>query len=128
MSTEFEVAGKTFRTGTLTAKEQFHIGRRVMPLMNPILTSLKSGGAKDFTDIIAAVSDDLAKIPDDALDYVIDACLASVQIKQGDSWAKVMVNGRLMFHDIDLSQMLQIMWAVLEETFRPFMKGLLGSP
>ena len=98
-----------------------------MPLLSPILESLKSGvGFGPLT--MLAISDDLAKLSDEQLNYVIDKCLATVQVEtNGGAPMKLMISGRPMF-PIDLPVMMQIMWAVLMENFRPFLSGLLGSP
>ena len=128
MSAEVTIGDRTYIIGKLSALDQFHVFRRVMPLMQPILNSIKKGmGFGPLT--VLEISDDLAKIPDDQLNYVIYKCLDVVQVKTSEgALIRLRVNGQSMFGEMDLPMMMQIMWAVLMENFRPFLSGLLGSP
>lgn len=124
MSTEVTIGDRTYIIGTIPVRAQFHTFRRVLPLMGPILESLKAGFGFSALTLIS-ISDDLAKLTDEQLDYVMDNCLAVVQVEVKDSAPmKLMVNGRPMF-PLDLSTTMQLTWAVLMENFRPFLKGML---
>ena len=126
MSREVTIGERTYIIGTIPVRAQFHTFRRVLPLMGPILDSLKQGfGFGPLT--LIAISEDLSKLTDEQLDYVMDNCLAVVQVVVPDgSPMKLMVNGRAMF-PLDLPTMMQLTWAVLMENFRPFLKGMLDS-
>ncbi len=131
MASEFEFGGKTYLIGKLNCEDQFHVLRRVMPLISPILLSLKQAQAGIAVSKIAmmmVMSDDMAKIPDEQLNYVIHKCLAVVEVQTDGKPLKLIVNGRSMFGEMDMPTMLQIVWAVLMEHFRPFLSGLLDGP
>lgn len=131
MAAEFEFGGRTYLIGKMGPRDQLHVLRRVMPLLSPILLSLKqaqSGVPFNKIGMMIVMSEDLAKIPDDQLNYVIDTCLSVVEVKTDGKPLKLMVNGRSMFGEMDLPTMIQVMWAVLMENLRPFLSGLLDGP
>lgn len=131
MATEVTIGDRTYIAGKLGAKDQFHVFRRVMPLLTPILGMLQAemrGESVNRLIMTMIMSEDLAKMPDDTLDYVIHKCLEVVEVQTEGKPLKLIVNGRSMFGDMDLPTMIGIVWAVLMENFRPFLSGLLAGP
>lgn len=118
---EFEVNGQTYRAERLDAKKQFHVARR----LTPVLSSLT--GASD-TEIFASIAEALAGMSDEQCDYIIDTCLGVCLRQQGDKWVRV-YNERakaLQFDDIDLTAMLQIAQSVIQENLSGFFGALRG--
>lgn len=119
---EFQVEGLTYRTtGKLDARTQFHVARRLAPVL------VAMGGE----DMIASVAIALGKMTDADADYVLDACLAKVQRQQGTAWASVAApQGQIMFADMDMGALAQMVMAVLKEANLPgfFPTSPPGSP
>lgn len=114
MSDMIEVGGQQYRIGRLDAKKQFHVARRLAPLLAGLGGALQ-GESKGFTQLVTPIAEALSKMSDEDTDYVIDTCLAVVQRQSNNQWASVMVrNGGLMFQDIDMAQMLQLTVAVVQ--------------
>ena len=92
---EIEVGGKIYQLGRLSAMEQFHVGRKLLPLH-------LSG-----PDIIA----ELSKMSTEDAEYVINTCLAVCKRKQGTLWAPVYSRaaGRMMFDDMTGEDLFRIM-------------------
>jgi len=132
MATEIEIGGKTYLIGEMDVRDQLHILVQMTPLITPIYASLKA--AKDGESInkigmLMVTSEELTKIPKDKLDYVIDTCLNTISVQvDGGKPMKLMVNGRSMFGKLDLPTMIQLMWAVIMDHYRPFLSGLLDGP
>lgn len=121
--TEVEVGGHTYRLGKLDAMTQFHVSRRIMPL----ITSLREDGA---SDLITRVASALGRLSDEDSEYVIAKCLADCQRQRnGDTgWAPVFRVGQLMFDDIGMTGMMRLVWATLEGNLSDFFTALpLGS-
>lgn len=122
---EFEVSGNNYRADRLDAKKQFHVARR----LTPVLSSLN--GASD-AEIFASIASALADMPDEQCDYILDTCLGACLRQQGDKWVKV-YNDRvkaLQFDDIDLTAMLQIAQNVIQENLSGFfgaLRRIVGS-
>jgi hypothetical protein len=112
---EKELNGVTYSIEKLNAFEQLHIARRLAPM----LASL--AGAEDEGGALPAIADTLSKMSDDDVNYIVNNCLKACKRKQeGKGYAKVMVSGALMFADIDLTAMLALVQAVVEENLGSF--------
>lgn len=138
---EFEIAGQSYRAGKLNAFQQLHLSRKIAPLLPKVLPALtKMGsGQNDLAalgEALEPVAAALAGMPDADCEYVFGACLGAVLRKQqNNSWAAVWNQDKkaLMFDDIDLSVMTQIVVKIVQDSLGPFMQGLLakaqaGSP
>ncbi|BAU93386.1 hypothetical protein MPPM_4781 [Methylorubrum populi] len=120
---EFEVDGHTYRSKKMNARTQFHVMRR----MAPILAPLQSVATGDLNGTLVPLAQAIGSLSDDASDYILDRCLEVVERKQGEAgWAKVKLDGgRNMFDDIDLMALLQIAANVLRDNYAVlFQKGL----
>jgi len=149
MSLEFEAGGQTYRAGILDVKRQFHVTRRLSPLLVGLLESgimdrvkaQKKEGMKpedlfallaevDLGPLLKSVTTGLSTLPEEDVDYVLNACMRVVERKQiTGGWAPLMRGDLLMFEDLDMQVMLQIVWQVLEHSLSGFFGGLpQGSP
>ena len=103
---EFEINGVQYRAAAMDARRQFHVARRLSAVLSPAADAI--GKSKDDKSvkggIIAALDgffDALSSLPDDQLDYVIDACLDTVSRKDGTQWSPIRRGGAMMY-DLDL--------------------------
>lgn len=96
---EIGIDGQTYRLAKLNALTQFHLARRIAP----IVTTLDAG-----QETIEKLTKALAEMSDEEAEYVIAKCLNDCRRKSGDSWAKVFVSGNLMFDDIDMMHMADL--------------------
>lgn len=135
---EVELSGKTYRIGKLTAFQQFHVGRKVspiIPLLVPIYTQVRKGKGSilDDLDTLAALlgpfTQGIADLSDETSEYVIGTCLSVVQRKQDHGFAAVWnVSHKVcMFDDIDIGVMLPLVVQVITENLGSFIQGLLTS-
>jgi len=150
MSTEFELDGVRYRIGQLTAFQQFHVSRRIAPLLPPLVPifmsiakeSAKLGGKKDagvnldsIAGLLQPFADSLADLSDEAAEYVLGTCMGVVQrlaaSTPNETWVPVWSANakRVMFDDIaDIGKMLQITVRVLQSALGPFLAASLTSP
>lgn len=132
---EFAVSGQTYRTTKMNTFVQFHLARRVAPLMIPIAAQLGEGG--DLRQVLAAgggepmmqfavpIIEAIGTMSDTDAENIIFPCLAVVQRQSGPAWSNVLAGGGLgshamMFDDITLPDMLQLVWKVLEVNLQAF--------
>jgi hypothetical protein len=152
---EFRVGDHLYRSRKLNARQQFHVARRLAPLvgqlmsLGPALSQLPtpaSDTAPDETAVAAtsqafegaieALAMALARIPDNDCDYVLDHCMAVTQRAAGNgggpAWADIWNERahRLMFEDIDMPTMMQIAAEVLRDNLSAFFSMLpaAGTP
>lgn len=136
--TEFELNGQTYRMGKLNAFAQFHVSRRIAPIIPtlvPVFMKLsKDGSLTDdlgsLAEVLGPFADGIAAMTDEASEYVIGNCLSVIQRQNGSLWAPVWnaQNRVCMFDDIELITMIQLVVRVIQQSLGPFMAGLLMTP
>lgn len=150
---EFDLGADTYRIGKLNAFQQFHLSRKVAPIIPtliPVFLKLK-GSAKELAAAVAAgagsdavgkplsgdleglaalmqpFADGIADMPDEAAEFILSTCLGAVQRKQGTAWFQVWNASQnvCMFDDLDLGVMLKLSVRVITESLGPFLRGML---
>lgn len=119
---DFEIGTRKFKLNKINAFRQFHIVRRIGPILSELLPSMTklqkvSGSTSlsetdkfdEFAKIAAPLMSGLSKLSDADADYVLFGLLASVEIQQvSGNWAKVATESMLMIQDLELPMLLQI--------------------
>lgn len=143
--TELEIGGNAYRINSMPAMTQFHVMRKLGPVLPGIVPVLaqaaaalpqadgqEDGGTMTTVDGVAAIAmaarpllDGLAAMADADAEYVINHCLSAVMRRDsgGKSWNAVSRDGVTMFDDIDLMTSMQIVWAVLRENYTGFFRA-----
>src|SRR5690348_10469618 len=132
---QFDINGQQYQSSKLDAFKQFHVARRLAPLLSGVSAALKGGVEPpavaegesapqevDFADFLEPMADALAHMPDADCDYVLFTCLSVVQRQQGNGWAKIVAPGgrSMMFEDIDMGAMIGITLKVIQENIGGF--------
>jgi hypothetical protein len=132
MATEIEHDGRVYLINQIVgAEDQFNIFRRILPILGPLYAAKQAddrGEPVDPIGLFMFLSDDIRKMSDEEVQYVVRKCLAVVDVATEGKPIKLFVNGRSMFGELDMVKMLMLVRAVLIETYRPFLKGPLASP
>lgn len=138
MALEIDLNGHRYSIGKLSAKQQFHVSRRIAPIVPtliPVFARLAVGGRGiiedpgGMADVLQPLADGLAGMKDEDADYVLDTCMQVVQRKQEHGWTSIWSASQRvpMFQDIDLGVMLPLMLRVIVGSLGPFIQGLLTS-
>jgi len=132
---EFEINGKSYRIEKLDAFKQFHVSRRIAPILPTLipvfLKVMKDGGVGEdllgLVEVIKPFTEGIAAMPDEAAEYVLRTCLATSQRLNGKTWAPVWSVGAnaCMYDDMDISEMMQIVIKVVEDSLGSFISGFL---
>lgn len=131
---EITIAGNTYRYGKLNAFAQFHLERRIMPLVFsafPVFfgaADKKEDSVVSFKDILEKskpLADVLSKMSDEDADYITRTCLSVIQRKQGMEWVSVMSDGHLMFDDLDAFETVLLSFFVIRRNLANFMQKLV---
>lgn len=126
MSDIAEIGGQKYRIGRIDARKQFHVARRLAPLLAG-LGSL-SGKGEGFATAVAPLAEALSSMPDSDVDYVLDVCLGACQrVQPNGHAAPIMARGELMFEDIDMAQMVQIAIRVIQQNLGSFFPGAAAA-
>lgn len=146
---EFELGADTFRIGKLNAFQQFHLSRKVAPVIPtliPVFLKLQasakttpadgdsgpaqsplSGDLGALAEMLQPFADGIAGMPDETAEFILSTCLGVVQRKQGATWFPVWSAGQnvCMFDDLDLGVMMKLSVRVITESLGPFLRGML---
>lgn len=119
---DFEIGGRKFKIGKLNTFKQFHIVRRVAPIlaeMMPIMSQLQKDlkGSAHLSEeekfeqnamLFAPVLTGLSKLSDADSEFVLLGLLSCVEVQIGAGWTKCATDNMLMVQDLELPVMLQI--------------------
>ena len=117
----FQTGGKEFKLSKLDPFKQFHIVRRLGPILGEIipvaqkLNRMNSDGLSEeeklaqAAEIARPIMEGLRNLSDKDADYVLFGLLSAVEVKQpeSNSWARIVRDGNLMIGNLDLPVMLQ---------------------
>lgn len=140
---EFEIKGVKYRTAKLDVFQQLKVSRKLLPVLAGLVSdfgTLKSMMVRDSEGklvfgekrafdaldiVLPKIADTLAALPEEDVNAVIHPCLGMRQHEKG--WVKIFDQGALMFDDIDLFTMLQLVARVVADSLGNFLKELPGS-
>lgn len=140
-----EINGIDYSIGRLNAVDQFHVSRKIAPIvpkLMPIITEVAKGDLtkvlesinqdedgnlsdlgdlQPLADALSPLMDAIAQMPEDDVNYIIYKCLSVA--KRGS--AAVCRNNTIMFDDIDMTQVLPLVIATIRINLGNFIQGLL---
>lgn len=135
MTTEISIGEDKYQVNSLNAMDQFHVFRRVAPLMRGLGEgfaslppeamdgSLAELSERDTLRIFGPLMDVLAGMDDANINYIIHKCLAKVQVQVQDGrWTAAMPSpGHFQYENkMNMSVLFRLVIAVLQES------GVLG--
>lgn len=129
----FSLGGREFKLSKVDAFKQFHIARRIGPILADLLPALSDAKKLQNSDglpedekldgiakIAAPIMSGLSKLSDAESELVLHGLLSAVEMKQSTGgWARVSHNNILMVGDLELPMLLQL-------AGRAFMYNLSG--
>jgi|SRR5271165_6183686 len=121
MERDFEIGGRKFKLNKVDAFKQFHIVRRIAPILSDLLPSIKDAQKikqenlseeeklEGLAKMAAPFMEGIAKLSDKDADFVLFGLLSSVEIQQPTgNWARVSTNEMIMMQDLELPVLLQL--------------------
>lgn len=126
---EFEIKGVNYRASKLSVFDQLKVSRKLLPVLAGMLGDFQGikaaaqGGDvyKALETALPKIANSLAEMSEEDTNAIISPCLSVVARQNGKVWAPVMVQGALMFDDIDLMSMLQIVGRVVGDSLGNFL-------
>jgi hypothetical protein len=126
---EFEIKGVNYRASKLSVFDQLKVSRKLLPVLAGMLGDFQGikaaaqGGDvnKAIESALPKIADSLAEMSEEDTNAIIFPCLSVVARQNGKVWAPVMVQGSLMFDDLDLMSMLQIVGRVVGDSLGNFL-------
>lgn len=135
---EFSIKGCDYRVGKLSVFDQLKVTRKLLPVLAGLLADFGSVRALLPVDgkidnaqfdalapvlekVLPRIAEELSALSEDDTNAIIHPCLAMVVRKNGTIWAPVFRSGELMFEDIDLFVMLQLVARVVADSLGNFL-------
>lgn len=116
MDNSFQLGGKNFKLSKIDAFKQFHIVRRIGPILSEMLSAMKDiqkvskdDQLESVAKIAAPIMNGLSKLSDADSELVMFGLLSAVEMQQASgNWARVSTGSMLMIQDMELPVMLQL--------------------
>ncbi|WP_210501978.1 phage tail assembly chaperone [Pantoea ananatis] len=132
---EFEIKGINYRASKLSVFDQLKVSRKLLPVLAGMLGDFQGikaasqGGDvyKALETALPKIADSLAEMSEEDTNAIIFPCLSVVARQNGKVWAPVMSQNELMFDDIDLMSMLQIVGRVVGDSLGNFLPAAPGK-
>ncbi|WP_337071986.1 phage tail assembly chaperone [Klebsiella aerogenes] len=136
---ECTIKGVNYRANKLGVFEQLKVSRKLLPILAGLMADFSSiknllpagGEAVNlerlepvFNTLLPRIADELSKLTEDDTNAIIHPCLAMVVRENGKQWTPVFRSGELMFDDIDLFSMLQLVARVVADSLGNFFPEL----
>lgn len=126
---EFEIKGVNYRASKLSVFNQLKVSRKLLPVLAGMLgdfqgiKSAAQGGDvyKALEAALPKIAESLADMSEEDTNAIILPCLSVVARQNGKVWTPVMSQNELMFDDIDLMSMLQIVGRVVGDSLGNFL-------
>ena len=137
-----------YRIGRLDCFDALHVARIISPLLPAFFGQIfgrvldlvqksKSEDGASLDDVYSEIGEVIAlcepllyrisAMDRDAFESVVKTCLSCVERKTGKIFGRVIVDGNLMFADMELSEILSLSVKVIIRELRPTIAGLLKS-
>ena len=139
-----EIGDYKYQSGKLNALDQLHVSRRIAPIIPTIapllvqlvdsgLTDLKEGESLDIDTLknlapsFQPFAEALAEMTDEHTEYVFSKCMSVVRRKTNDGFAAVWRGKAPAFDDMEMSEIIPLVIAVLRSSLGNFIAGLHTS-
>jgi hypothetical protein len=142
---ETEIGGIRYQVNKMNVFDQAHVARKVAPIVfgmgkgySQALSEISivngSTNGEDaepavqnqiMFDAMVPITEILAKMSDEDVNYVLKKCLGVCQRHNGTHWVPMMRSGNLMFEDLELTTLIQLTMEVVQDNLGPSLLGLL---
>lgn len=128
----FEVNGKSYTSEKLGAMDQFHLMRKLTPILLSITKT--AGGLRSLltTDdkqmdlsLLVPIAEEFSKLPESDCNYILSLCLGTVRRVEGAGYAPIWSKtaNAPLYNDINMISMLQIAIKVIQDNLGDFTLG-----
>ena len=144
---ETEIGGIRYQVNKMNVFDQAHVARKVAPIVFGMgkgysqavaeITTANGGVATNgedgdpavqnqiMFDAMVPITEILAKMADEDVNYVLKKCLGVCYRHNGQNWVPLMRGGNLMFEDLELTALIQLTMEVVQDNLGPSLLGLL---
>lgn len=114
---DFSFNGRNYKLNKLDAFKQYHIVRRLAPILGDLLPALGKLSKKKKVEEIGEqeleaftpIFKGFANLSDEDANRVLMGLVEAVEMQQATgNWARIVVNNQLMFQDFEFPELMQL--------------------
>lgn len=141
---ECQIKGVNYQAPKLDVFAQLRVSRKLLPVLASLMADMGSvrellpadgkfdGASMEalspvLDKVLPRIAQEISNLSEEDTNAIIHPCLSVVVRQQGTTWAPVMRSGTLMFDDIDLMAMLQLVARVVADSLGNFLPELPTS-
>lgn len=129
---EIELNGHHYRAAKLSVFDQLKVTRRLLPILSGlmgVMGDLKKlhQGEMAIEALLPMIADTVAQMSDSDCDAILHPCLSVVSRQNEKKWVPVFSQSTLMFDDIDMMTLLQIVGHVIGDSLGNFFLAPQGN-
>lgn len=120
---EFELKEHHYRVAKMDVFTQFRLSRKLLPMLMGVVGDPQSAksGSTSMESLLPKMAEVISSMSDEDCNAVIYPCLSVVSRQNGKTWSPVFSQDVLMFDDIDMMDMLQIVGRVVGDALGSFL-------
>lgn len=126
-----EIEGQRYVIGKMNAMTQFHVARKLAPVLSAMGVSASQIGDKqtDLGAMLGPIMDVVATMDDATVEFIINNCLAVVRRIDGERAQVVRSSsGQMMYADIEMTTMVRLAVEVIKDNLGGFFGQPPGAP
>lgn len=126
---EIEINGHEYRATKLSVFDQLKVTRKLLPVLSGLTGELQKlqQGEMPMAAVLPVMANAIAQMSDEDCNAILHPCLAVVSRKNTKAWTPIFRQGELMFDDIDLKTMLEIVAQVIGDSLGNFFHAPQGD-
>ncbi|HGJ5876699.1 MAG TPA: phage tail assembly chaperone [Arsenophonus sp.] len=119
---EIEINDHAYRANKLNVFDQLKVTRKLLPVLSGLTGELQKlrQGEMPMEAVLPIMANSIAQMSDEDCNAILHPCLAVVSRKNTKTWTPIFRQGELMFDDIDLKTMLEIVAHVIGDSLGNF--------
>ncbi|WP_334469246.1 phage tail assembly chaperone [Arsenophonus sp. PmNCSU2021_1] len=126
---EIEINGHEYRATKLSVFDQLKVARKLLPVLSGLTGEWQKlqQGEMPMAAVLPAMANAIAQMNDEDCNAILHPCLAVVSRKNTRIWTPIFRQGELMFDDIDLKTLLEIVAQVIGDSLGNFFHAPQGD-
>lgn len=124
---QFELNEKTFKINDIPTETQFHLLRKLAPVIEPLMKAAKKEGS-DEMEIVSGLADIISEMEDSRADFCLYTLLDAISIKEdkGIAWSRIVApcKTRLAYSNINVLEMMTLAYRSFIHNFKDCFQSL----
>ncbi|WP_334473494.1 phage tail assembly chaperone [Arsenophonus sp. PmNCSU2021_1] len=119
---DIEINGHEYRATKLSVFDQLKVARKLLPVLSGLTGELQKlqQGEMPMAAVLPSMANAIAQMSDEDCNAILHPCLAVVSRKNAKAWTPIFRQSELMFDDIDLKTLLEIVAQVIGDSLGNF--------